>query len=1047
MTVESLTRRVLLETNGSVRVFPFNFRIFDESHLRVFIRDTDGDDTELFLGYEKNLNDAGDGGNVTFITEDPPEANQTVIILRDVPVDRMTDYAPNADLRSSTLNNDMDKYIMIAQDLKDGVDRSIKFGISTSDQDATIEGPEPGMCLAWDEDGNLVNIVNPAIAAQISADAAAVSEENAAASEEAAELAKDITEYWAERAVSAADEGFKVEIDGTIVMTDSEGSTAEELAPLYDRNNATSVDLPADGFVDYTFGIIDYIDKVVIKVGETSTTYKVYFSITSSGIGGVTEPRWFAGDETHGLDENNYLTEHDTEGEASDDYFILSPGTNDLSLPERVTGNICRVYVVGTGVLNVSDLQFQRQIIAEQIYAEELSAINANLGTVTAGSLMSGNLTATSGIWIDLSNDRMYLGGNEDPAFYYDGEAAGFTVGEESFIDIVEGGKLLAGDGNIMLTGGNTGDADATIIIGSDGTVDKDTGEIQPYSNYTEITEGSIKSYTYVNGAHREFRSIGKVAIGVVANDTWVDLGYFPAEPVVQLSPANLQSYNTDYKLQNQSFRLEVQDLRRTSEGTWEMKPYAQLVLTGGGGTETVDEEESNTANCDTYMTTEEYTTPINVTGVTINLTYQTQQGTGTTNQYNTRYFKWRPVIDDVEYSWQTEYPGNTLDEQTATRVITGLANGQTHDIYIEACAGNAGGTFYGPGGAVYEYEWRYNTNTYNDTEYVESLGNGDQNLNTSTWVVPNPPSSYSGWIAMSSTHWKMNYKRYLYLDAGAGHTQIMDIDGLSDFVGWGGTANTGFQFDTYERITSGTYGTDDWSDTITDTYSSNNYGDDLRLRLGANSAYGGDGETKNGIELISLQAGRRFYREVPGSTAVSNTMTFTTYNYTLGDYQVLASGTVSYLAIDSGGPVYSEKATVSGAQPWTNVIDAMSAPASTVDGQSFMFEHVEILPDCYGAIKMTTPQTGFYQSITVEALESEAMPTLSGVDIWLYGYDSNLHMIPNDYSDGGEYGGDGSGYYLDIGYYLIETQPHYIVLYNTSSGTLTYRVDLMEAV
>jgi hypothetical protein len=280
-----------------------------------------------------------------------------------------------------------------------------------------------------------------------------------------------------------------------------------------------------------------------------------------------------------------------------------------------------------------------------------------------------------------------------------------------------------------------------------------------------------------------------------------------------------------------------------------------------------------------------------------------------------------------------------------------------------------------------------------------------------------------------------MNYQRYLWLDAGAGHTQIADVQGLSDFVG----DEAEFQFDIYERITSGTSGSDAWSSSITDTYTTSRYGDDLQLRLGANSASGGDGETKNGIKIESLQAGRQFRREVPGSTAISNDMTFTTYNYTLGDYQVLASGTVSYMAIDSGGPVYSEKASVSGTQEWTSALDAISAPYLVNEGHNLIGGGMTVASECYGCIKLTENQVDFYQTLDIEA---DMPPTYSGIDIYAYGYDSNFEIVGDDV-----YGGEGSGDTLYTGGYLILTDPHYLVIYNDYYEDVNYLINLYEAV
>lgn len=159
--------------NGVTTVYPYNFRILAAADLEVSVAGvvkTQGVDYTLTgIG-------SGSGGNVTFTVA--PANGAQVIRRRNMALTRTIDYQNNGDLLAAVLNPDNDAPVMMAQQLQEQANRSIKFPLGDS-AGATLPdaATRAGMSLAFDGSGAVT--VGPPLGnlvaelAQADADAAA----------------------------------------------------------------------------------------------------------------------------------------------------------------------------------------------------------------------------------------------------------------------------------------------------------------------------------------------------------------------------------------------------------------------------------------------------------------------------------------------------------------------------------------------------------------------------------------------------------------------------------------------------------------------------------------------------------------------------------------------------------------------------------------------------------------------------------------------------------------------------------------------------------
>ena len=120
MSVTEQTPLQSYNANGVTTVFPFAFLVLQAVDLIVQVVDALGFTTTKVLNVDYTLSGVGvpAGGTVTFSAA--PASGTQVVIFRDTELSRSSDYQDNGDLLADTLNRDLDRPIMIMQEIVAG---------------------------------------------------------------------------------------------------------------------------------------------------------------------------------------------------------------------------------------------------------------------------------------------------------------------------------------------------------------------------------------------------------------------------------------------------------------------------------------------------------------------------------------------------------------------------------------------------------------------------------------------------------------------------------------------------------------------------------------------------------------------------------------------------------------------------------------------------------------------------------------------------------------------------------------------------------------
>lgn len=142
MTISSETRKAGPFTGNDVTdTFAFAFKIFADTDVSVVVLDANGDESTLTLttDYAVSVNedqDASPGGDCVLTA--PLATGETMLIVGVTPKTQEAEILNGGGFYPLVINNALDKTAMIAQEMQDEIDRSIKIPITSDDDPATV---------------------------------------------------------------------------------------------------------------------------------------------------------------------------------------------------------------------------------------------------------------------------------------------------------------------------------------------------------------------------------------------------------------------------------------------------------------------------------------------------------------------------------------------------------------------------------------------------------------------------------------------------------------------------------------------------------------------------------------------------------------------------------------------------------------------------------------------------------------------------------------------------------------------------------------------
>jgi len=153
MTVASELNRIQYAGNGSQTIFPYTFKIFTNTDLKVYLTDVLGGETLLTLTTHYSVSGVGSetGGNVTMVT--PPATGETLTIIRQLPLTQETDYTEADKFPAQSHENALDRQVMIAQQLNEQLTRCPQFNPGSGVSNVVLPVPQAGKFLMGNDTG------------------------------------------------------------------------------------------------------------------------------------------------------------------------------------------------------------------------------------------------------------------------------------------------------------------------------------------------------------------------------------------------------------------------------------------------------------------------------------------------------------------------------------------------------------------------------------------------------------------------------------------------------------------------------------------------------------------------------------------------------------------------------------------------------------------------------------------------------------------------------------------------------------------------------
>ena len=146
--------RIQYVADGTLTEYEFPFAIFKTTDIEVYFGDTKQDTSTYTVSEARH----SDGGSVTF--ESAPTSGTIITIVRNLSIERTSDFQEGSTLRAKVLNDELDYQIACQQQIAENLNRSMVLPpyATDNDLDLTLPTPSAGKAIVWNSDGtNLEN--------------------------------------------------------------------------------------------------------------------------------------------------------------------------------------------------------------------------------------------------------------------------------------------------------------------------------------------------------------------------------------------------------------------------------------------------------------------------------------------------------------------------------------------------------------------------------------------------------------------------------------------------------------------------------------------------------------------------------------------------------------------------------------------------------------------------------------------------------------------------------------------------------------------------
>lgn len=119
MAVQDNYVPVKYDGTGSIFDFSASFQVLNQTNAQVWLEDANGFQTLQTLGVDYTIvlvNEGVNGYVATFLTA--PSATEKVVLARDIPYNRNTDYKTSSGFPADTVDSDVDKTVLLIQQVQ-----------------------------------------------------------------------------------------------------------------------------------------------------------------------------------------------------------------------------------------------------------------------------------------------------------------------------------------------------------------------------------------------------------------------------------------------------------------------------------------------------------------------------------------------------------------------------------------------------------------------------------------------------------------------------------------------------------------------------------------------------------------------------------------------------------------------------------------------------------------------------------------------------------------------------------------------------------------
>ncbi len=267
--------RIQCVANGQNQTFEFPFAIFKNQDLKVYLNEEQQpDDTYTVTGAGQT-----NGGSVRFHTA---PANHTIVtLMRDLKIERTTDFQEGGALRANVLNGELDYQIACQQQIADSLNRSMvlpPYAVNV-DVDLTLPIPEAGKAIVWNDDGT--NLENSTVSVN-------ALEKTLHGYKESAESAAATATTQSEQATAAATTALEQATIATQKATEADQSASAVNSAFATKANRDMDNLSQIGTTAVAHYAMPSDNYINLSVGASGATYIApangYFCANSANL-------------------------------------------------------------------------------------------------------------------------------------------------------------------------------------------------------------------------------------------------------------------------------------------------------------------------------------------------------------------------------------------------------------------------------------------------------------------------------------------------------------------------------------------------------------------------------------------------------------------------------------------------------------------------------------------------------------------------------------------------------------------------------------------